>query len=109
ALKQAGPRVSIALRGGSRTSTDSWERHRARDLLVIAQVTLAMVLLVSSGLMIRTVQMLRTVEPGFTRADHIHPLRTSIPPRMSRTRSPNLTAGRVAKTKSPPTSRLRVL
>ena len=49
----------------------SRERHRARNVLVVAQVAMALVLLVSAGLMIRTFQALRTVEPGFTHAEHL--------------------------------------
>ena len=55
------------LRGGGRTASASRERHRARNMLVVAQVALALVLLVSSGLMIRTFQALRDVHPGFAR------------------------------------------
>ena len=40
------------------------ERHRARNTLVVVQVALALVLLVGSGLMIRTFQALRSVQPG---------------------------------------------
>jgi hypothetical protein len=57
----------------------SRERHRARNLLVVAQVAMALVLLVSAGLMIRTFQALRTVEPGFTQAEHLQTMRISIP------------------------------
>lgn len=79
ALKYAGPRISMALRGGGRTMSQSRERHRVRNILAVAQVALALVLLVSSGLMIRTFQALRSVEPGFVRAEQIQILRTSIP------------------------------
>ena len=65
---RARPRRLSLLRGGGRTATASRERHRARNVLVVAQVALALVLLVSSGLMIRTFQALRDVHPGFTRA-----------------------------------------
>jgi predicted permease len=79
ALKYAGPRISLALRSAGRTSSVSRERHRARNLLVVAQVALALVLMVSAGLMIRTFQALRTVEPGFTQAEHLQTMRISIP------------------------------
>ena len=36
-------------------------------------------LLVGAGLMIRTAQALRTVEPGFTHAEHLQTVRISIP------------------------------
>jgi predicted permease len=79
ALKYAGPRVSFALRGGGRTSSQSRERHRTRNILVVAQVALALVLLVGSGLMIRTFQSLRAVDPGFADAQHLQTLRIAIP------------------------------
>ena len=79
ALKYAGPRISGALRSASRTASVSRERHRARNILVVAQVALALVLLVSAGLMIRTAQALKTIDPGFTGAEHIQTVRISIP------------------------------
>jgi predicted permease len=80
ALKFAGPRIAAALGSAGRTASVSRERHRTRNILVIAQVALAMVLLVSAGLMIRTFQALRTVDPGFTDPEHLQTLRTQIPP-----------------------------
>jgi predicted permease len=79
ALKYAGPRISAALQSAGRTASISRERHRARNILVVAQVALALVLLVSAGLMIRTAQALRTVEPGFTGPEHLQTVRISIP------------------------------
>jgi predicted permease len=78
-LKYAGPRASLDLRSAGRTSSVSRERHRARNILVIGQVAMALVLLVSAGLMIRTFQALRTVDPGFTDAKHLQVMRISIP------------------------------
>jgi predicted permease len=82
ALKYAGPRASLGLRSGGRTSSVSRERHRARNVLVIGQVAMALVLLVSAGLMIRTFQALRTVDPGFKGAPHLQLARISIPQAM---------------------------
>src|SRR6202163_1445191 len=79
ALKYAGPRASLALRSGGRAASASRERHRARNILVVGQVAMALVLLVSAGLMIRTFQALRTVDPGFTDAQHLQVMRISIP------------------------------
>lgn len=80
AMKYSGPGVAQTLRGaGGRTMSEGKERHRARDLLVVAQVGLALVLLVGSGLMIRTFQALRAVQPGFHDAEHVQLLRVSIP------------------------------
>jgi predicted permease len=79
AFKYVGPRISAALQSAGRTASVNRERHRARHVLVVAQVALALVLLVSAGLMIRTAQALRTVEPGFTGAEHLQTVRISIP------------------------------
>lgn len=79
ALKYAGSRIALALGSGGRTASVSRERHRARSILVIVQVAIAIVLLVCAGLMIRTFQALRTVQPGFTHAEHLQTLRISIP------------------------------
>ena len=48
-------------------------------MLVVAQVGLALVLLIGSGLMIRTFQALRIVQPGFTHSEQVQLLRISIP------------------------------
>jgi len=79
ALRYAGPRIAEVLRGGGRTSSQSRERHRARNVLVVIQVALALVLLVGSGLMVRSFQALRAVEPGFTRPDQLQTVEVSIP------------------------------
>ena len=57
--------LSIALKDGGRTSTGGRERLRVRSGLVIAQVALSLVLLVGSGLMLRSFMALRSVDPGF--------------------------------------------
>ena len=77
-IKYARPRIENELRGGGRSATHSRERHRARSVLVVAQVALALVLLVGSGLMIRTFQALRRVDPGFDPRD-VRTLRIAIP------------------------------
>ncbi len=79
AFKYATPHVSAALRGSGRSITHGRERHRARNTLVIVQVALALVLLISSGLMIRTFQALRSVQPGFTHPEQLELLHISIP------------------------------
>jgi predicted permease len=78
-FKYAGAQLGLSLRGGGRTATASKDRHRARNVLVIAQVALALVLLISSGLMIRTFQALKDVQPGFARPGEVQTLRLSIP------------------------------
>jgi putative ABC transport system permease protein len=79
AIKYAGPHVVLSLRGGGRTMSQGRERHRARNTLVVVQVGLALVLLIGSGLMIRTFQALLNVPPGFTRPEQVQLLHISIP------------------------------
>jgi predicted permease len=79
ALKYARPRAGSALHSVGRTISASRERHRARNLLVVGQVAMALVLLVCAGLMIRTFAALRKVDPGFTDPQHLQAMRISIP------------------------------
>src|SRR5579872_3833053 len=79
ALKYAGPRTASALQSAGRTVSVSRDRHRARNLLVVGQVAMAMVLLMSAGLMIRTFGALRKVDPGFADPRHLQAVRISIP------------------------------
>jgi predicted permease len=78
-LKYAGPHLASTLRSGGRSLSHSKERHRARSTLVVVQVALAMLLLVGSGLMVRTFQTLRGVQPGFSDPDHVLALGIYIP------------------------------
>ena len=78
-LKYAGARAATGLREGGRTLSQSRERHRARNTLVVVQVGLAFVLLICSGLMIRTFRALTHVSPGFTGPAEIQTFRLSIP------------------------------
>lgn len=80
AMKYTGARSADAIRSEGRSSTASRARHRGRNILVAMQVAMALVLLVSAGLMIRTFVALRRVDPGFTHAEHLQLLRISIPP-----------------------------
>jgi predicted permease len=79
ALKVAARRVVAGLHGGARGASGGRRQHRAQGVLVVAQVALALVLLVSSGLMIRTFQALRVVDPGFANAAELQTVRLTIP------------------------------
>jgi predicted permease len=79
-IRHARPRLSSALRSETRASSGSREHVRARSVLVVVQMALALALLVSAGLMIRTFRELVSVDPGFARADEIQSLRITIPP-----------------------------
>ena len=77
-LKYAAPRVAASLRGVGRSFSHGRERHRTRNTLVVVQVGLALLLLVGAGLMIRTFQALRNVQPGFTRPEEVQLMRVWI-------------------------------
>jgi predicted permease len=79
ALKYSGSRGASALQSAGRTISVTRERHQARNLLVIGQVAMALVLLMSAGLMIRTFGALRKVDPGFSDPQHLQVMRISIP------------------------------
>jgi predicted permease len=78
-FKYAGVRLGTGLRESGRGSSESRERHRARSALVVTQVALAFVLLICSGLMIRTFRALTNVQPGFTDPAEIQTFGISIP------------------------------
>jgi predicted permease len=78
-LKYAGRRFGTGLREGGRSMSESRERHRSRSALVVVQVALAIVLLISSGLMIRTFRALTRVDPGFTAPSTLQTFRVDIP------------------------------
>jgi putative ABC transport system permease protein len=75
----ATPHLAGALKEGGRLSSAGRERHRARNTLVVAEIALAVVLLVASGLMIRTFVAMRRVDPGFVKPQEVITLRVSIP------------------------------
>jgi len=78
-FKHARPRLGTAIRAGGRTYSEGRERHRMRSTLVVVQVALALVLLIGSGLMVRTLQALRGVQPGFRSPEKILTMRVTIP------------------------------
>jgi len=69
---------AIALKEG-RSASDAPGRHRARNALVVTQVALALMLMIVSGLMIRTFVAMRQVEPGFTHPEAVQTFSLSIP------------------------------
>jgi putative ABC transport system permease protein len=65
ALQLSKPDLNMLLRDEGRGSSGGRRRNRARNLLVVAQVALSTVLLVASGLLIRSFVRLRATNPGF--------------------------------------------
>ena len=79
AFKYARTRASAALSGSNRTASAGRARQRSRNVLVVAQVAMALVLLVSALLMIRTFAALRNVDPGFSDPAHLQTMHIFIP------------------------------
>ena len=79
ALGLGGDVLASSLKEGGRAATSGRERHRLRGALVVAQVALGLVLLVGSGLMLRSFWSLRQVDPGFRDPDSVFTFRLSIP------------------------------
>jgi putative ABC transport system permease protein len=76
ALAASRPDLNEALKDGTRGTSST--RGRLRRALVVAEVALSMVLLVGTGLMLRSFVRLRAIDPGI-RADHVLTLRASLP------------------------------
>jgi putative ABC transport system permease protein len=76
ALQASQPDLQDALKEGGRGSTGG--RHRLRNVLVVAEVAIALVLLVGAGLMIRSFGRLLDLDLGF-RSDKILTMRLSLP------------------------------
>jgi predicted permease len=79
ALRYLPSRQRVPMLGATRSGSASRERQRGRDLLVVAQVAMALVLLVSAVLMIRTFMAMRNVDPGFSDPKSLQVMRLSIP------------------------------
>jgi len=85
ALQATNPDLNDMLKEGDRGGTGGPARHRVRDLLIVSEVALSLVLLVGAGLLIRSFVRLLAVDPGF-RPEHI--LAVSIPLPASRYPAP---------------------
>ncbi|HLW51884.1 MAG TPA: ABC transporter permease [Candidatus Angelobacter sp.] len=81
AMKISKSNVLARMRfGGLRTGR---ARNRAQNALVVAEIAMAVILLASAGLMIRTLGHLWTIDPGFD-THHVLTFGLSLPPSMSK-------------------------
>jgi putative ABC transport system permease protein len=74
-----GAPTAMALKEGARSASDARGPLRTRHTLVVTEVALAVVLLIVSGLMIRTFVAMRQVHPGFTRPEEVQTFQVAIP------------------------------
>jgi len=77
-FRHTRPQVAGALKEGFRGTTSGHRRVRARTLLVFGQVALAFVLMVGSGLLVKSFWNLKNVDPGFD-AENVLTMRLSLP------------------------------
>ena len=77
ALHAARADLSSTLKESAGRSGTGFRQNKARSVLVVVEVALALVLLVGSALLIRTSIALRAVEPGFD-SSHVLTMRMSI-------------------------------
>ena len=88
ALRSSKPDLTGSLKGGGGATAGARD-GRLRDLLVISEVMLALVLLVGAGLMLRSIARLRSVDRGL-KIDHVLTMQIFLP------RAKYPTGGRVA-------------
>lgn len=65
ALASGNPELTEALKEGGRGATTGAPRNRVRNALVVVEVAMALVLLVSAGLLVKSFVRLQDVHPGF--------------------------------------------
>lgn len=63
----------------ARSTTQNTEQLRAQNALVVAQLALALVLLIGAGLLVRSFVALNAVRPGFTHPEQVQTIRLFIP------------------------------
>jgi predicted permease len=78
-LRQGRVSLVDSLKEGGRGGVKNRTRNGAQGLLAVSQMALALVLLVAAGLMLRSFQALRSVDPGFRGEDEVLALRLYIP------------------------------
>ncbi|MGH9593216.1 MAG: ABC transporter permease, partial [Bryobacteraceae bacterium] len=65
AMQSMNPDVQNELRESTRTASASGRQNRLRGVLVVCEISLALVLLVGAGLMMKSLYRLMNVDPGF--------------------------------------------
>lgn len=80
ALHATTPELATSLNEGGRSGTESRGRRRLRDVFVVSETALAVVLLAGAGLLLRSLVGLGKVDPGFAQ-DHVITFALDLPAR----------------------------
>ncbi len=78
ALQASRPDLNATLKEGGTGATGGASRHRLRGLLVVAEVSMALVLLIGAGLLLKNFTRLRETELGFN-PDHVLTASVTLP------------------------------
>jgi putative ABC transport system permease protein len=79
AFQSAGTDPHDAMRSDARGATPARSPVRARQVLIVAEIALCVVLLCGAGLLVRSFVNMRLVEPGFD-PDNVLTMRITVPP-----------------------------
>jgi len=77
AFQGSKTQLTDSLKAGER-GAEGFVRNRLRSALVVSEVALALILLIGTGLMLRSFVRLQTVDPGF-KPDHLLTMEISLP------------------------------
>ena len=86
------PRLADALKTSARGGSSGARSQRLRSVLVMVEVALAVVLLAGAGLMIRSIQKLAAIDPGFEAAN-VLTLNATIPRQTAPAAAPGVAPG----------------
>jgi putative ABC transport system permease protein len=78
ALQAARPTLNETLKAGGRAASASLGRGNLLKAIVVSEIALALTLLIGAGLMIRSLQRMQSVDPGFN-SEGLLTMRVSLP------------------------------
>jgi len=81
-IVRRGADLAESLKQGGRAGARGRALTRTQNVLAVGQMALALVLLVASGLVLRSAQELRDVDPGFSHVDDVFVFRVSVGSRL---------------------------
>jgi putative ABC transport system permease protein len=78
ALQAARPALNETLKAGGRNASGGLGRNRLLGSMVVSEIALALTLLIGAGLMMRSLQRMQAVDPGFN-SERLLTMRVSLP------------------------------